>query len=583
MFGVREILTRWFWALLVPGCILSVGVQAAPSQLMGWHYNSQIQALEFALNGPSTPQIGFYNDPPRLVIDMPGVQVPRSMRTAVKDPQVVQIRSGQANAGTGRLVIELAKPLGTDEIQLSQTANHRWRLQFPRTAVPPLAVRPNAVTARPVSLVTKPPVPDLSGAVRLEGISMITEGFLLRTSGATAASVRRVDNPPRLVVDLPGTILPNTYTQRSIEVQRLGVERLRVGQFQALPPITRVVLDVQTDTLDWEAVYDPRRKGVILVPAGQLALAPQPAQGTSLISAALIEDQLVFDADGPLEYKAQWDNLNREYRVEFTGATLAQKFQGPFLDVRSPLDRLRLFPSEGKSVTAILKIPTGFFVAGAQRQSGNRQFSIKLARMATPPNPTTSTAPNGPTTQSPVSGDSPLVIVDAGHGGSDPGALGPGGLQEKDLNLKLSRRLGQRLTELGYRVAYTRQDDRFITLQGRVQMAEQAQADIFVSIHHNASENPSAQGIETYYLRANSSRLATMVHRAVVKTSNRLDRGVHQARFHVIRQTTMPAILVESGYVSNKTEAQVLNNDTEQQSLAVAIAQAIDRFIKGKR
>ncbi|WP_287127437.1 N-acetylmuramoyl-L-alanine amidase, partial [Candidatus Cyanaurora vandensis] len=184
---------------------------------------------------------------------------------------------------------------------------------------------------------------------------------------------------------------------------------------------------------------------------------------------------------------------------------------------------------------------------------------------------------------SPLNAGKPLIFVDAGHGGSDPGALGVGGVQEKDINLKLALRLGRELVDLGYRVGYTRQDDRFIPLQGRVDLAERARADLFVSLHQNASDNPWAQGIETYYTRFGSARLASLIHRAAVGVSGRPDRGVRQARFHVIRQTTMPAILLEGGYVSNAFEVQQLVDDNRQQKLATGLARAIDRYLRGKR
>jgi len=332
---------------------------------------------------------------------------------------------------------------------------------------------------------------------------------------------------------------------------------------------------------------------VRLVPAGTLAQAPvQPKQGTTLISASLQGNQLVIDADGPLDYQANWNSSTREYKIQFPSANLSPNFQGPRLDSNSPLDRLRLFQSEGQSVTAILKVPQGIFVSGAQRQRGNQEFSVRFDRanspnspmaamIGRPPQPPAGTAP-GPGSL-PIKAGRPLICVDAGHGGQDPGALGVDGIQEKDINLQLALRLGRKLTDLGYQVGYTRQDDRFITLQGRVDMAEEAKADLFISLHQNASDSPVAQGIETYYLRPNSNDLAYMVHRAAVRATGRENRGVRQARFFVIRYTTMPAILLEGGYVTNRSEGHRLLEDDRQQALADAVAQSLDRFIKGKR
>ncbi len=581
--------------------------KAGTAQLLGWHYDPKLRALEFALSGGSAPQLSFYDVPSRLVIDLPGVQLARSFRTAVRDAQVLQVRAGQINSATGRLVLELASAPDMQQVRLVQVKANRWRVQLPPVNRP-LPAAPDSspaagyiggaipLTSGPVKATpavrSSPVLPNLSASAApppvtvppsayLENFVFTPEGFLIRTSGPTEASVRRLDGPPRLVVDLPGTVIPNAFAKRVINANRLGVEQVRIGQFEARPPVARIVLDVHDDTWDWEAAYDPRLKGVRLVPAGKLTQPPEVRQGTNLISAALVGDQLIFDADGPLDFQATWNSTTREYQVQFSASDLSPAFQGPELTETSPLDRLRLFPADNKVVTAILKLPAGVFVAGAQRQRDNRQFVVKLARMGQ--SPLLDARPPGPATAPDLDGSKPLVFVDAGHGGSDPGALGVNGIQEKDVNLSLALLVGRRLTELGYRVGYTRRDDRFVTLQGRVDLAEQAKADLFISLHQNASDSPWAQGIETYYLRPNSSSLAGLVHRAVVRTSGRPDRGVRQARFYVIRYTSMPAILLESGYVTNSYEARQLVNGAQQQRMAESIALVLDRFIKGKR
>lgn len=545
---------------------------------MGWHYDPKTHGLTFALNGNTAPKLSFYDAPPRLVVDLPGVQLARSFRTAVKDPDVMQVRAGQINQSMGRLVLELSRSPDMAQVKLIKQTGNRWRIQLP-TLVASTALTVPTPRSAPLPTPQLVSVEPTWPTVKLEDFVFSDEGFLIRTTGPTEATVRRLDGPPRLVVDLPGTILPTQFVRRVIEANRLGVRQVRLGQFQARPPITRIVLDVGADTWDWEAAYDPKLKGVRLVPAGRLALTPPPpSTGTNILSASLVGDQLVFEADGPLTFQANWNYTNREYQVQFAAANLSPQFKGPILDMGSPLDRLRLFPSEGQTITAIIKIPQGIVVASAQRQRGNRQFAVRLARMGGATNP----QDLGPV-PAPVNGGRPLIFVDAGHGGSDPGALGVQGIQEKDINLRLALLLGKALTDLGYRVGYTRQDDRFIPLQGRVDLAEQANADLFISLHQNASDSSWAQGIETYFTRSNSATLAATIHRAAVASTGRPDRGVRQARFHVIRQTTMPAILLEGGYVTNATEMRSMMDDDRQQKLAQALARSIDRYLRGKR
>ncbi|WP_287130886.1 AMIN domain-containing protein, partial [Candidatus Cyanaurora vandensis] len=379
---------RWsvlvrFW--LVLAMCPHLPLWAASVQLMGWHYDPKTQALEFALSGESIPQLNFYDSPPRLVIDLPGVQLARSFRTVVHDRQVRQVRAGQINSTMGRLVLELNQAPEMSRVNLTKMAGSRWRIQLATNppVVPVASVPPAAPALQLASNSTSlPPLPP--NTVKLENFVFTEEGFLIRTTGPTEAGVRRLDGPPRLVVDLVGTVLPTQFTRRVFTADRLGVQQVRIGQFQARPPVTRIVLDVGADTWDWEAAYDPKLKGVRLVPAGRLAIAP-PTVGTSLLSAALVGDQLVFDADGPLSFQATWNHSSREYQVQFATANLSPQFQGPVLDVGSPLDRLRLFPSEGQTITAILKVPQGVIVAGAQRQRGNRQFAVRLAKLGGAP------------------------------------------------------------------------------------------------------------------------------------------------------------------------------------------------------
>ncbi len=601
--GVTKVLKRLLTLAFLTTALFTFGLaQAAPVKLTHWQYNERSRTLEFVLNGDNAePKLSFYLSPSRLVIDLPGVQLGRSSRTNLHDPQVLQVRAGQPDNLTARLVVELAHDPDMTQVNLVKIAATRWRLKLSEPALASQPVSDPTDTTVATGTQASEPVPSLPASsnqgfnlpasgtrlpsVYLNNFAKTAEGFLIRTSGPVEATVRRLDDPPRLVVDVPGAVLPTTLTERALTSDRLGVQKIRIGQFSAVPPIARIVLDIIPDTWDWETAYDPRFKGVRLVPAGRLALnpIPEPKHGTSLLSAALVGDRLVFSADGPLSVQAAWNALSREYQLQFNASNLAPDFHGPKLNVTSPVDRLRLFPSEGQTVTAILKLPQGISVSRVQKQRSNQQFSIRLAKMSLPP-PTLGHENNPSTpTPNPVQAGKPLIFVDAGHGGMDPGALGVGGLQEKDINLKLARMLGRKLADSGYRVGYTRQDDRFIPLQGRVDMAQQANADLFISLHSNASDSPWSQGVETYYLRPNSYSLAAMVQRAASRSTGRGDRGVHQARFYVIRYTTMPAILLEAGYVTNPTESRQLTDDSQQQVMADAVAQALDRFIRGKK
>ncbi|HEY9708028.1 MAG TPA: N-acetylmuramoyl-L-alanine amidase, partial [Oculatellaceae cyanobacterium] len=156
-----------------------------------------------------------------------------------------------------------------------------------------------------------------------------------------------------------------------------------------------------------------------------------------------------------------------------------------------------------------------------------------------------------PTTYPRVPSGRIVVMIDPGHGGQDPGAIGIGGLQEKNVILPISQRVAAILEQQGVQAILTRTSDYFVDLAPRVQMARQQRVDLFVSIHANAVNNrPDVSGLETYYYSRQSLRLAQTIHNSILQSINIRDRRVRSARFFVLRNNPMPAVLVEVGFVT---------------------------------
>jgi N-acetylmuramoyl-L-alanine amidase len=215
------------------------------------------------------------------------------------------------------------------------------------------------------------------------------------------------------------------------------------------------------------------------------------------------------------------------------------------------------------------------------------------------------------------------IVIDAGHGGRDPGAIGVGGLREKDVTLRLARALGAKLAARGFRIVQTREGDRTISLEERTAIAESVGGDLFVSLHANAAPRRSVAGIETYYLDANherhslgvaarengvprsqidalqrtvarlrvsevsvhSRRAADSVHRQMLaglagRYGEVIDLGVKKGPFYVLFLSNMPAILVEAGFLTNRSEARRLRDlaylDDLAQQISVGLAQYRD-------
>ncbi len=182
-----------------------------------------------------------------------------------------------------------------------------------------------------------------------------------------------------------------------------------------------------------------------------------------------------------------------------------------------------------------------------------------------------------------------LIAIDPGHGGTDPGAIGLSGLQEKSVNLAVSLRVKAVLEKAGAKVIMTRQDDRDVfgpnssavdELKARATIANVKKADIFVSIHSNAAQNRDADGTTTYYYQKTryDSMLARNLQAGMVQAAGLKDKGSLPANFYVIKRAIMPAALVELAFLSNPAEEKLLANPQFQQKMAEGIVQGMQRF-----
>jgi N-acetylmuramoyl-L-alanine amidase len=179
------------------------------------------------------------------------------------------------------------------------------------------------------------------------------------------------------------------------------------------------------------------------------------------------------------------------------------------------------------------------------------------------------------------------VVIDAGHGGQDPGAIGPTGIKEKDVNLAVALKLGPLLQAQGINVVYTRVDDNIpwttVTndLQMRCDIANKANADFFISIHSNSSDSSLPYGTETYYTtqKPSDSSVAQIIQSNLVAQNGLSNRGIKTANYYVLNNTSMPAVLAELGFISNPTEEQLLNSPDFQAKCANGLANGIKKVL----
>jgi N-acetylmuramoyl-L-alanine amidase len=175
------------------------------------------------------------------------------------------------------------------------------------------------------------------------------------------------------------------------------------------------------------------------------------------------------------------------------------------------------------------------------------------------------------------------VIIDPGHGGADGGAVGPSGLREADATLAISRLVRDAPAGQGVPVAMTRTDDSTVPLEERPDLAQRNGGIVFVSIHANASRSAGAAGTETYYKTPESQALARVVQSELAQALGEPDRGVRTADFYVLVNTPMPSVLVETAFITNPSEEAMLRDPATQRRIADAVARAIVKYLDAQR
>ncbi len=249
--------------------------------------------------------------------------------------------------------------------------------------------------------------------------------------------------------------------------------------------------------------------------------------------------------------------------------TLALGEGSPDWDVTAHEGGVVILPKD----VAITSIPDTGNPAGTTEAYASRLATAN--RQAEPADP--SALPADPSALPTVPNGRFTVVLDPGHGGRDPGAVGIGGLQEKQVVNDVTPQVAAILRSQGVNVVLTRDSDYELDLAPRVQIAERANATIFVSIHANAisMSRPDVNGLETFYASAAGQRLANTVHASVLAEMGMRDRRVRSARFYVIRNTSMPAILIETGFVTGAEDAPNLADPAWRERISVAIARGI--------
>ncbi|UOQ93836.1 N-acetylmuramoyl-L-alanine amidase [Halobacillus shinanisalinarum] len=171
------------------------------------------------------------------------------------------------------------------------------------------------------------------------------------------------------------------------------------------------------------------------------------------------------------------------------------------------------------------------------------------------------------------------IMIDAGHGGFDPGAIGANGSYEKTLTLQTAEKLKNAIEQNGAHVMMTRSNDSYVSLSARTILSNSSKADAFVSIHYNSfPQDISTSGISTYYYHNNAKSLASNLQSSLAETTDFRDRGVKHGNFHVLKNNKKPAVLLELGFLSNPKEERVVKSSGFQNKVSQGITNGLIHY-----
>lgn len=440
------------------------------------------------------------------------------------------------------------------------------------------------VTVRPNGQVFIEP---LIRSVRFEG-SARKPRLVVETTAPVTFKTFTLKHPDRYVIDVAGAVIDTP----SLTVQHPDLGNVRLGQFELGPAISRVVVPMgegvqikqetwgQRESMSWQLnVPRPVAQQVEGVEIDEVRLE-KTEKGHRLI------------LNGSQAMRFEWQRLgapNPRWWLDIPQATLknpkGQEFEvaGKFCgSVRLSQNQ----PAPNPVVRVVVDLDSAVEVTtGAGENEKQLVIDIldKEVDLAT-------AVPKGrgQTAQVDTAPGSGLIVIDPGHGGSDCGAINKGlNLSEAAVTLDICKRLAQLLKAQGWNVVMTRTTDVDVSYAGssareelgaRVKVANEARADMFLSVHCNASVSAASNGTSLHYYKQSDYVLAQELQTAVLAATGRANRGLQANRFYVLAHTQMPAVLVETAFLTNATEGALLNDPAFRQKIAEGLAQGLRQY-----
>jgi N-acetylmuramoyl-L-alanine amidase len=484
-----------------------------------------------------------YDNPSRMVFDIidSKIQSKETIRHAVDSNDITEVRVAQFESDTVRIVIEGKSITALEKIRIEnigQTLYFKFDVQN----------------------------------VKIQDFNFSDGNLRITSDGPLMPRSIKLDNPDRLVLDLIGSELKSKTQSKTIN--NGDTETIRIAQFD--DSIVRIVFTGKDSHKREIRISDNERQILVL---GKESKA-QDFNEKMLKSIKLVKNDdketvYLIEANKKLDYK--FLKLHGPDRLvidlidtEFDDALGSEpmKETAHVSNVRFGLATL------GRPVTRIVfDQKSGKLIEEFKESNGGKELLIRMIGKVSVEDAIPAASKSLGT----------KVVLDAGHGGYDHGAI-YGGYDEKDLVLSITKKVENYLKEAGISAYLTRTEDRFISLAERVEVSNAINPEIFVSIHANAlATNTNMSGLQTYYYSDAGYKLATYTHKQMLKDVGMNDGKIRKANFWVCKFTRAPSILIETGFMTNVEERKKLAKDSYQNDLAKSIAKGIVEYLEANK
>lgn len=390
-------------------------------------------------------------------------------------------------------------------------------------------------------------------------------------------NIRKIelDKPQRLVIDFLGASLKSDALKKTLYN---GSENIKIAQFDE--STVRVVFTGE-DSQKRELRINADETQLLIRGKNNEEENKKPELKDKIISLKLLEknqDESIFliEATKKLDYKFLKLHNPERLVIDLMDIAFDEELLATQFPETKQVKNLRFgLATIGRPVTRIVfDLKSENFLHDFETSLEGRNLIVKVM------GEDASKTKDGGTVAPAQKSLGRKIVIDAGHGGYDPGAT-YGGRDEKDITLSIAKKVHKYLNDAGIQAFMTRTEDRYISLAERVEISNTIQPAIFASIHINAlATNPNMDGLQTYYYSGTGYNLASVVHKQLVKDIGMPDRRVRKAAFWVCKYTQAPSILLELGFMTNEPERKKLLTDAYQTELAKSIARGLIEYLE---